>query len=75
MAIHLPAALLNQKGSYKKLRDRNSIDFPLLGIAARLKISDNIVDDCALCVVALQARPCSSISSGGTPMANISVAS
>jgi 4-hydroxybenzoyl-CoA reductase subunit beta len=57
VAIHLPAALLNQNGSYKKLRDRNSIDFPLLGVAARLNIIDNIVDDCALCVVALQARP------------------
>ena len=57
VAIHLPAALLSQRGSYKKLRDRNSIDFPLLGIAARLNIIDNIVDDCALCVVALQARP------------------
>ncbi len=58
VAVHLPATVLNQNGSYQKLRDRNSIDFPLLGIAARLDVgADNVVKDCALCVVALQARP------------------
>ena len=57
VAIHLPKAMLNQNGNYKKLRDRNSIDFPLLGIAARIDINDNVVSDCALCVIALQARP------------------
>ncbi|MFT7516773.1 MAG: 4-hydroxybenzoyl-CoA reductase subunit beta [Myxococcota bacterium] len=58
VAIHLPAALLNQNGSYQKLRDRNSIDFPLLGIAARIDVGkDGVINDCALCVIALQARP------------------
>ncbi|MBC8369108.1 MAG: FAD binding domain-containing protein [Planctomycetes bacterium] len=57
VAIYLPASVLNQNGCYQKLRDRNSIDFPLLGIAARISHKDKVINDCALCVVALQARP------------------
>jgi CO/xanthine dehydrogenase FAD-binding subunit len=58
VAIHLPPDVLNQNGCYQKLRDRNSIDFPLLGIAARLNVDESkVITECSLCVVALQARP------------------
>lgn len=58
VAIHLSKEYLNHAGSYSKLRDRKSIDFPLLGVAARLNInSNNIITDSSIVVVALQARP------------------
>ena len=58
IAIHLPKEYLHQAGNYSKLRDRKSIDFPLLGVAARLNInSESTITDCSIVVVALQARP------------------
>ena len=57
-AIRLPAAAAGHRGAYGKLRDRGSIDFPLLGMAARVDLDPaGAVADADLCVVALQARP------------------
>jgi len=58
VAIHLPKPSADQRGAYGKLRDRGSIDFPLFGIAVRLDCDANgVIEDAALCTVALQARP------------------
>ncbi|MSR61552.1 MAG: 4-hydroxybenzoyl-CoA reductase [Planctomycetes bacterium] len=56
--VRVPATPAGHRGAYGKLRERGSIDFPLLGIAARLDLSaDGTVASAALCAVALQARP------------------
>jgi 4-hydroxybenzoyl-CoA reductase subunit beta len=57
-AVHVPAQAPGHRGAYGKLRDRGSIDFPLLGAAARIDLdADGAVGDADLCFVALQARP------------------
>jgi 4-hydroxybenzoyl-CoA reductase subunit beta len=46
------------RGAYGKLRDRGSIDFPLLGVAARLDLDDSgAVADADVVLTALAARP------------------
>jgi 4-hydroxybenzoyl-CoA reductase subunit beta len=57
-AVRIPASALEQRGAYGKLRERDSIDFPLLGVAARVGTDDaNRITSAALCVTALAARP------------------
>jgi len=47
-----------QRGAYGKLRERGSIDFPLLGVAVRLGLAaDGTIDDADIVLTALQARP------------------
>jgi 4-hydroxybenzoyl-CoA reductase subunit beta len=56
--IRLPLRDVGHRGAYGKLRERNSIDFPLLGCAVRLEIdSDQKVLEADITMVALQARP------------------
>lgn len=56
--VRVPPVPAGHRGAYGKLRERGSIDFPLLGIAARLDLSPSgEVRSAALCAVALQARP------------------
>ncbi|MFT5462664.1 MAG: 4-hydroxybenzoyl-CoA reductase subunit beta, partial [Planctomycetota bacterium] len=56
--IRIPRGSANQRGAYGKLRERGSIDFPMLGIAVRLSLSPaGAVEDADICAVALQAKP------------------
>jgi 4-hydroxybenzoyl-CoA reductase subunit beta len=56
--VRVPPVPPGHRGAYGKLRDRGSIDFPLLGVAARLDLTPELeVRSAALCAVALQARP------------------
>ncbi len=56
--IILPPPPAGHRGAYGKLRDRDSIDFPLFGCAVRLDLDqDGKVSDADLCAVALVARP------------------
>lgn len=56
--VRIPAQAAGHRGAYGKLRERGSIDFPLLGIAVRLDLSDDgSVADADLVFVALAARP------------------
>jgi 4-hydroxybenzoyl-CoA reductase subunit beta len=56
--IRIPEQASGHRGAYGKLRDRGSIDFPLLGVAVRLDLApDDTVADADVVVVALQARP------------------
>ncbi len=56
--VRVPPVPAGHHGAYGKLRERGSIDFPLLGVAARLDLSPSgEVAAAALCAVALQARP------------------
>jgi 4-hydroxybenzoyl-CoA reductase subunit beta len=57
-AVCIPADALGRRGAYGKLRDRDSIDFPLLGVAARVDVdSSDRISRAELCVTALAARP------------------
>ena len=57
-SIHIPRQADGHKSAYGKLRDRGSIDFPLLGCAVRLDVDDDgVVTDADLCAVALVAKP------------------
>ena len=58
VAIRLPRTSAQHRGAYGKLRDRGSIDFPLLGLAVRVDLDESSrVADADLVVTALQARP------------------
>ncbi|MBL8860335.1 MAG: FAD binding domain-containing protein [Planctomycetes bacterium] len=58
VAIQVPPAAKNHRGAYGKLRERGSIDFPLLGVAVRIDCdSKDVVTDADLVITALQARP------------------
>ncbi len=57
-SIHVPAQAAGHRGTYGKLRDRGSIDYPLFGCAVRLDVSDEgVVEDADVVCVALVARP------------------
>jgi 4-hydroxybenzoyl-CoA reductase subunit beta len=56
--VRVPPQASGHRGAYGKLRDRGSIDFPLLGLAVRLDLdAAGVVEDADLVAVALQARP------------------
>jgi 4-hydroxybenzoyl-CoA reductase subunit beta len=56
--IRVPAVPSGHRGAYGKLRDRGSIDFPLLGVAVRLELDDaGAVESADLVLTALAARP------------------
>jgi len=56
--IRVPGRTGERRGAYGKLRERGSIDFPLLGLAVRLDLaSSGEISGADAAVVALQARP------------------
>ena len=58
VAVHVPPTGLGHRSAYGKLRDRGSIDFPLLGVAARLELDDSgAVERADLVLTALAALP------------------
>lgn len=57
VAVTIPPQPHGHRGAYVKLRSRGAIDFPLLGIAASLSITDGTIRTARIAAVALQARP------------------
>ncbi len=58
VAIEIPKTPAGHRGAYGKLRDRGSIDFPLLGVAARLDLASNgAIERADLVLTALAAQP------------------
>jgi 4-hydroxybenzoyl-CoA reductase subunit beta len=58
VAVRVPKGGASRKEGYAKLRHRNSIDFPLLSVAARVDVDDaGLIRHARLVVSALQARP------------------
>jgi 4-hydroxybenzoyl-CoA reductase subunit beta len=58
VAVRLPPTGAGHRGAYGKLRDRGSIDFPLLGVAARLELDgEAAVAEADLVLTALAAKP------------------
>jgi 4-hydroxybenzoyl-CoA reductase subunit beta len=56
--VRVPAQAAGHRGAYGKLRERGSIDFPLLGVAVRLDLDGaGAVADADVVLTALQARP------------------
>ena len=56
--IRIPKTGEEHRGAYGKLRERGSIDFPLLGVAVRLDLDPaGLVADADVVVTALAARP------------------
>ena len=55
--IFLPAELAGYRGSYRKLRIRNSIDYPLAGVAVAMKVEDGVCRDARVGLVAASPAP------------------
>jgi 4-hydroxybenzoyl-CoA reductase subunit beta len=57
-AVHLPARARELKSTYLKLRRRESFDFPVLGVAAAVRLSPaGLVEEARLCLGAVASRP------------------
>ena len=57
-AVHLPQELAGDPSSYEKARIRGSIDFPLAGVAVRLrKSADGSIEDLAIALTAVNPYP------------------
>jgi 4-hydroxybenzoyl-CoA reductase subunit beta len=56
--VRIPPTGAGHRGAYGKLRERGSIDFPLLGVAVRIEVdAKDIVESADVVITALQARP------------------
>ncbi len=56
--VRVPPTGPGHRGAYGKLRERGSIDFPLLGVAVRIEVDANeVVESADVVITALQARP------------------
>jgi 4-hydroxybenzoyl-CoA reductase subunit beta len=56
--VRIPPTGPGHRGAYGKLRERGSIDFPLLGVAARIEVdAKDVFLSADLVITALQARP------------------
>ena len=56
--VRVPPTPAGHRGAYGKLRDRGSIDFPLLGVAVRLDVDGgNAVEHADVVITALAAQP------------------
>jgi 4-hydroxybenzoyl-CoA reductase subunit beta len=55
--IHLPKDLGGIPSRYEKVRIRGSIDFPLAGVAVRLKMKDKKVDDISIALTGVNPFP------------------
>jgi len=58
VSIRIPPTPAGHRGAYGKLRERGSIDFPLLGVAARIDLDrGGVVERAELVLTALAAKP------------------
>jgi len=55
--VFVPARLAGYRGSYQKLRIRSSIDYPLAGVAAVMKLEDGVCRDARLGLTAVNPAP------------------
>jgi 4-hydroxybenzoyl-CoA reductase subunit beta len=55
--VHLPESAAGWRGSYKKLRVRGSIDYPLAGVAVALKMKSGRVEDARVAITAVNPAP------------------
>jgi 4-hydroxybenzoyl-CoA reductase subunit beta len=55
--VHLPESAAGWHGSYRKLRVRGSIDYPLAGVAVALRMSSGRVADARVAITAVNPAP------------------
>ena len=55
--IRIPATMANAQFYWEKVRDRNVWDFPLVNVAAAMKLTGNTISEVRLAVGAVAARP------------------
>ncbi len=55
--VYLPESAAGWRGSYQKLRVRGSIDYPLAGVAAALRMKSGRVEDARVAITALNPAP------------------
>ncbi len=55
--IHVPAQTGSWRASYRKLRRRGSFDFPVLGVAAALRLDGDVVAEAHIFVTGAGSRP------------------
>jgi 4-hydroxybenzoyl-CoA reductase subunit beta len=55
--VCLPAESADHRGLYRKLRVRGSIDYPLAGVAVRMKRSNAHVADARIAITAVNPAP------------------
>jgi 4-hydroxybenzoyl-CoA reductase subunit beta len=55
--VHLPESSAGWRGSYRKLRVRGSIDYPLAGVAVALKMRSGRVEDARVAITAVNPAP------------------
>ncbi len=56
VSVTLPDAT-GWRSTYLKLRDRNSFDFPIAGVAAAVRFDGDVVTDARIAITALGSRP------------------
>jgi len=57
-AVHLPPPKPGERATYQKLRRRGSIDFPVLGVAARVRLgAGGAVEEACIVLGAVGSRP------------------
>lgn len=57
-AVHVPARMAGLRGAYHKLRVRDSIDYPLAGVAVAMKVdSEGICRDARVALTAVNPAP------------------
>lgn len=57
-AIHLPPPAAGERATYLKLRRRGSVDFPVLGVAARVRLgTGGVVESARIFMGAVGSRP------------------
>jgi 4-hydroxybenzoyl-CoA reductase subunit beta len=57
-AVHIPARMAGRRGNYHKLRVRNSIDYPLAGVAISMEVdARGICRDARLALTAVNPAP------------------
>jgi 4-hydroxybenzoyl-CoA reductase subunit beta len=56
-AVHLPPQDGSWRASYRKLRRRQSFDFPVLGVAAAARVRHGVVEEARLVLTGVGSRP------------------
>ena len=56
-AVHLPAQDGRWRASYRKLRRRESFDFPVLGVAAAARVDGGVVTEARIVITGAGSRP------------------
>lgn len=55
--VEIPALTGNSGGAYMKLRRRQAIDFPLLGVAVQMEVDGNVCRDVRVAMTAVEKGP------------------